>query len=400
MGLHIVREGTVGEQQYETSLAGSRAADLVADIYEAALRPSQWAIVLDRLVARFKGNAAALRTFDATPETGGMWLTHGIESGAQEEFARCFRTCNIWEARADALGMFKPGTVVTSDMLLPHSELRASECYRDFLRPNDLQDVLGLVLHDGMTPPMPRTVLSIFRGHRQARFAGADITLAREYLPHLARSVEMNFRFAELRRREAINSLSFTPFAPALAYFRRDGALLEANRAAESVFAERDGLTLVDGRLTANVPRDNEFLQRVLQMGDSPPFRIERPSGKLAYIAVPVALRADALDPPDARRPDLALFLHDPEVTAEPKLNVLARIYRLTPSETRMVQALVLYGSAKSIFRNTDLNRNTVRSQLKSVLRKTGTNAQAELMRLVLTSAVPKYASAEQNTPI
>jgi hypothetical protein len=34
-----------------------------------------------------------------------------------------------------------------------------------------------------------------------------------------------------------------------------------------------------------------------------------------------------------------------------------------------------------------------VRSQLNSVLRKTGTNAQAELMRLVLMSAVPKYES-------
>ena len=386
----------MGEQQYEALLARSRGEDLVADIYEAALRPSQWAIVLDRLVALFKGNGAALRTFDATPETGGLWLTHGIDRQAQQEFTKYFQTRNVWEMRADALGAFEPGTVVTSDMLLPYSELRASEFYRDFLRPNDIQDLLGLVLHDGITPPMPRTVLSIFRSHRQARFADADVALAREYLPHLARSVEMNFRFAELRRREAVNSLSFTPFAPALAYFRRDGALLEANRAAESVFAERDGLALVDGRLVANVLRDNEFLQRVLQLGDSPPFRIERPSGKLAYIAVPVALRADALDPPDARRPHLALFLHDPTVTAEPKLDVLARIYRLTPSETRMVQALVLYGSAKSIFRNTDLNRNTVRSQLKSVLRKTGTNAQAELMRVVLTSAVPKYACAEE----
>ena len=384
----------MGEQQYGTLLASSRAEELVADIHEAALMPSQWAIVLERLVALFKGRAAALRTFEATPETGGTWLAHGIDRQAQEEFTRYFRTRNVWEARSKTLGLFTPGTVVTSDMLLPHSELQASEFYRDFLRPNDICDLLGLVLHDGMTPPMPRTVLSIFRGHRQARFADTDVRLAREYLPHLARSVEMNFRFAELRRREAVNSLSFTPFAPALAYVRRDGTLLEANRAAESVFAERDGLALVGGRLTASVPRDNEFLQRVMQIGDSPPFRIERPSGKLAYIAVPVALRSDPLDPPDARRPHLALFLHDPEVTAEPKLDVLARIYRLTPSETRMVQALVLYGSAKSIFRNTALNRNTVRSQLKSVLRKTGTNAQAELMRLVLTSAVPKPAPA------
>jgi DNA-binding CsgD family transcriptional regulator len=388
----------MGEQQHGMSPARSSADELVADIYEAALMPSQWAIVLDRLVALFKGKAAALRTFEATPETGGLWLAHGIDRQAQEEFTRYFRTRNVWEMRATALGLFQAGMVVTSDMLLPHSELQASEFYQAFLRPNDIRDLLGLVLHDGMTPPMPRTVLSIFRSHRQARFADTDVSLARDYLPHLARSVEMNFRFAELRRREAVNSLSFTPFAPALAYFRRDGTLLEANRAAESVFAQRDGLALLEGRLTASVPRDNEFLQRVLQMGDSPPFRIERPSGKLAYIAVPVALRSDALDPPDARRPHLALFLHDPEANAEPKLDVLARIYRLTPSETRMVQALVLYGSAKSIFRNTALNRNTVRSQLKSVLRKTGTNAQAELMRLVLTSAVPKSAPAGTGT--
>jgi DNA-binding CsgD family transcriptional regulator/PAS domain-containing protein len=354
--------------------------------------------VLDRLVERFEANAAALRIFDAMPESGGLWITYGIEARAREEFARYFQARNVWEARAFELGAFKPGAVVTSDMLLPHRELLASEFYRDFLRPNDLNDLLGLVLHDGRTPPMPRTVLSIFRGHRQARFGPADIRLAREYLPHLARSVEMNFRFAELRRREAINRVTLTRFAPAFAYFGRDGVLLEANPAAEAIFARGDGLTLVGGRLAAALPGDNALLQRAVQNGDSPPFRIARPSGKLPYIVVPVALRSDALDPPDARRPPLALFLHDPEVTAEPKLDVLARVYKLTPSETRMVQALVLYGSAKSIFRNTGLNRNTVRSQLQSVLRKTGTNAQAELMRLVLMSAVPQGEAPDFET--
>jgi DNA-binding CsgD family transcriptional regulator len=61
---------------------------------------------------------------------------------------------------------------------------------------------------------------------------------------------------------------------------------------------------------------------------------------------------------------------------------------------------LVVYGSAKSIFRNTDMNRNTVRSQLNSVLRKTGTNAQADLMRLVLMSAVPKYESLRSDAQL
>ena len=389
----------MGERQYGPSSARPAAA-LVAEIYEAALAPSRWTVVLERLVARFKGRAAALRTFEAVPETGGLWITHGIGRQARDEFARYFHTRNVWEARANALGAFRPGAVVTSDMLLPHRELQASEFYRDFLRPNDIQDLLGLVLHDGRTAPMPRTVLSIFRGHRQARFGEADVSLAREYLPHLARAVEMNFRLAELRRLEAINRVALTGFAPGFACFRRDGTLLVANRAAEAVFAARDGLTLVGDRVTAKTQTANELLQRVLEKGDSPPFRIQRPSGKLPYIAVPVALRSESLDPADARRPHLALFLHDPDVTVEPKLDVLARLYKLTPSETRMVQALVVYGSAKSIFRNTDLNRNTVRSHLSSVLRKTGTNAQAELMRLVLTSAVPKLESFGAVAPL
>ena len=362
----------------------------MAEIYEAALKPTHWTVVLEKLVAQFRGRCATLRTFDATPESAGLWCTYGLEPQAQTEFAQYFHARNIWQARAEALGMFKPGNVVTSDALVPQRELEASEFYDGFLRRYDIHDLLGLVLHDGLTPPMPRTVLSIFRSRRQARYGSADVAAAREYVPHLARAVEMNFRFAELRRREAVSGLTLARFAPALVYLRRDGTLTSANRAAEALFAVRDGLTLVDGRLTADAARSNEVLQRMLKKGDSPPFRIERPSGKLPYIAVPVAFPVDAMDPPDARQPHLALLLDDPEISAEPKLDVLARVYRLTPSETRMLQALVLYGSAKSILRNTDLNRNTVRSHLKSVLRKTGTTAQAELMRLALRVSTPK----------
>ena len=120
----------MGEQQCVSSLARSRAKHLVADIYEAALRPTHWAVVLESLVAQFKAKAAALRTFEAMPETGGLWMTHGLERRALDEFRRYFQARNVWEACATARGAFKPGTVVTSDMLLPCRELQASEFYR------------------------------------------------------------------------------------------------------------------------------------------------------------------------------------------------------------------------------------------------------------------------------
>ena len=364
-----------------------RTGSLISDVYEAALKPSHWGDVLARLVRQFKGSGAALRTFEATPEKGGFWCIHGIAPDGLERFEQYFSTRNIWQARAEALGMYKSGSIMTSDTLVPQRDLRASEFYRTFLRPYDIHDLLAIVLHDGTTPPMPRTVVSIFRSHRQPRFSKSDIESARECMPHLARAIEMNFRFADLRRREAISGVALARFAPALAYFRRDGTLVSANRAAEVLFASRDGLMLAGARLIAIGPRDNELLQRALTAGGAEPLRIDRPSGKMPYVAVAVLLPLDSVEPPDARQPHVALLVYDSEATSELELGVLARLYRLTPSELRVVQALVAHGSAKAICRNTDMNRNTVRSQLNSVLKKTGTNAQAELVRLALTVA-------------
>ena len=126
------------------------AGSLIAEVYEAALRPSHWTAVLERLVAKFKGKGAALRTFDATPDTGGFWWIHGINGPGQDQFEPYFSTRNIWQARAQELGLYKSGSIMTSDTLVPQRELRASEFYRTFLRHHDIQDLLAIVLHDGL----------------------------------------------------------------------------------------------------------------------------------------------------------------------------------------------------------------------------------------------------------
>src|SRR5262245_3122975 len=124
--------GVVKERK--ESVSPSPRSSVIAEIYEAALRPSHWAAVLGRLVTQFGGKSAALRTYEATPETGGLWVTHGIESRAQEQFAQYFSTRNIWQARAEALGLYKSGVIMTSNTLVPQRELRASDFYRSFLR--------------------------------------------------------------------------------------------------------------------------------------------------------------------------------------------------------------------------------------------------------------------------
>ena len=366
----------------------------LADIYEAALRPAHWAVVLERLVEIFHGSGAILRTFEATPETAGMWFAHRIEQWALKEYVRHFHKMDVWESSGRARGYMQSVGVYVADMLLPREEFLATEFYRDFLRRQDIRDLLAVVVHDGSPPPMPLTVLSIYRGHQQPLFGEADLILARAFLPHLARAVEMNFQMAEMRHCAAVHSVAFEQFSPAMLFFNRSGVVINSNRQANALITAADGILVRDGHLAATNIEDDVKLQLLLEgnggaeHGEADVVRISRPSGRLPYAVVRIAVPQDKRDPPDARQAHFAILLHDPSVVAELDLDTLGRLYGLTPAESRLVQALVDHGSAKSIFHHTNLNEHTVRSQLKAVLKKTGTRAQAELIRLALTVAL------------
>lgn len=63
-----------------------------------------------------------------------------------------------------------------------------------------------------------------------------------------------------------------------------------------------------------------------------------------------------------------------------------ARLYRLTPAEVRLLDLLPRAGNLRSAARQLLRSHNTVRAQMRSLLAKTGTNSQVELLGLLLHS--------------
>jgi len=61
-------------------------------------------------------------------------------------------------------------------------------------------------------------------------------------------------------------------------------------------------------------------------------------------------------------------------------------IYRLTPAETRLAEALLENDTIESYALKNDISRNTVRTHLASLFAKTGAKRQAELIRTLLAS--------------
>jgi len=67
-----------------------------------------------------------------------------------------------------------------------------------------------------------------------------------------------------------------------------------------------------------------------------------------------------------------------------PPAHILHGLFDLSPAEARIAQRLVEGSSVEEIATAHDLSRETVRNQLKSVMAKTGTSRQAELVGLLI----------------
>jgi DNA-binding CsgD family transcriptional regulator len=76
------------------------------------------------------------------------------------------------------------------------------------------------------------------------------------------------------------------------------------------------------------------------------------------------------------------IFITDPETSTAPDILYLQQQFKLTPAEAALTRELIkgdgVNGAAERI--------GTARAQLRSVLAKTLTGRQAELVRLVLSS--------------
>lgn len=76
------------------------------------------------------------------------------------------------------------------------------------------------------------------------------------------------------------------------------------------------------------------------------------------------------------------LFISDPDSDAIDHRAALRTVYRLSPMETRVTQAIVEGESVKQFAARSDMSYETARTHLRRVFEKTGTRKQSALVRL------------------
>ena len=84
-----------------------------------------------------------------------------------------------------------------------------------------------------------------------------------------------------------------------------------------------------------------------------------------------------------------ALFVHKAALSTPSPPEVIAKTYRLTPTELRVLLALVEVGGAPEVAEALGIAGTTVKVHLKRLFEKTGVRRQADLVKLVARFASP-----------
>ena len=114
--------------------------------------------------------------------------------------------------------------------------------------------------------------------------------------------------------------------------------------------------------------------------------RLVQRSGETSYTVTVAPVRREASWA--GNEPMALVLIADPSLTPMPSREALSQLFGFSASEIRVAERLMAGDSPEQAAGFLEVKTSTVRWHLASMYRKTGTNRQAELVRLLLSLAM------------
>lgn len=383
-----------GTQEYR------KALDLVGHIYDAALDPTRWTSVVERVLSFVHARSGMLFTPFDRIDSAGFYFPVNISQDFLQQYASRYQKYDLWAIAARDAGLTRAGNVIAGDDVVPRRRLLASPFFKEFLRPQGTSRIcVAWIFGDGDHPGVLNTALTVHRGLRSKPFANESKERMQLLIPHFSRALGVMFRLRDADLKLAATRAALDRLAAGIVLIGARRQVVFANHAALGILAKRDGIWQAPGKgsdehLVATAHAKTAEIDSALAMALEPEtlevphfsrgIRIPRKD------RAPIALNISAL--PDANTfgagADVAraiVFLTDTAQPAPINTELLKRLYSLTEAESRVVEEVCAGGTLTEIAERLGVSDTTVRTQLQSAFRKTDTARQPELVKLVLS---------------
>jgi DNA-binding CsgD family transcriptional regulator/PAS domain-containing protein len=369
-----------------------RLSALIGEIYDAAIDPTLWPGVLANCVNFIGGSAAALFSKDAASKTGEVAYYTGIESHYRDLYFNKYIKLDPLTVGHYFAEIEKP--VAVAD-IMPYEEFLETRAYLEWGRPQGIVDTLNVALDKTTTSA---AMFCVFRHERNGRVDDEMRRRMELLVPHIRRAVLIG-RVIELNRAEAASFAgALDGIKAGMFLVNASGRIVRANVAGHSMMSAADAVRADAGRLVVNEPHADQVLgEAFLTAGDG-----DAALG-ISGVAVPLVARsgeryvAHVLPLTSGVRRGTgasyaavaAVFIHKAALDTPSPPEAIAKAYGLTPSELRVLLAIVEVGGVPEVAEALGVAETTVKTHLQRLYQKTGTNRQADLVKVVAAFSNP-----------
>jgi DNA-binding CsgD family transcriptional regulator len=363
-----------------------RLSRLIGEIYDAALDPTLWPEVLAQSARFVDGFSAALVFKDATKKSGNLYYDTGdIDPHYRQLY---FDTYVKLDPSTTSHVLAEIGEPIATADFMPYDEFLETRFYKEWARPQQLADFVTAVLEKSATGA------ALFGVFRHERNGPADEEMRRRMrliIPHIRRAALIG-RVIDLKTAEA-DSLADTVDGISAGMFMVDAStrIVHANVNGHAMLAQGSLLRAVGGKLAPNDASAEQGLNEVCAMADGGDAAVgvngiaiplmacdgERYLAHVLPLTSGARRRAGATYAAAA-----AVFVHKAALESPSPLEVIGKLYKLTPTELRVLLAVVEVGGVPEVAEALGIAESTVRTHLLRLFAKTGAKRQADLVKV------------------
>ena len=376
----------------DNSCDPQKPSDLIGDIYDTVLDQSLWEGVIERAAHFVRGTGAALFTKNVANQEGSVQYVVGIDPHYTQLYFDKYVTLDPATGGHFLAEIEEPVSV--ADLMSP-PEFLETRFYREWVRPQGLVDFVSAVLDKSATSA---ALFGVFRSERDGVVDDETRHRMRLIVPHIRRAVLIG-RMFDLKAAEAATFAdTLDGLSVGMCLVDAGGRIVHANAAGYAIISVGDILRSVGGRLVARDAQIDKTLREIFAaagqgdaalgaMGIAVPLigkDDERYVGHVLPLTSGARRRAGRTYTAAA-----ALFVRKTALVVPSAFEVIGKTFKLTPTELRVLLAIVEVGGVPEVAAALGVAVTTVKTHLGRLFEKTGAARQADLVKLVAGYATP-----------
>jgi DNA-binding CsgD family transcriptional regulator len=365
---------------------------LIGDIYDAALDRSLWVDVLRKAAQFVGGQGAGLLVRDAASKSAEALYTFGVTPHYLQLYLDQYAKI---DPTAAPMFFSEVGQVATTKDLVPYDEFLQTRFYREWAQPQGWVDSAQSLLEKSVTG---FAQVSFLRNEVIGLVDDATRRCMRLIVPHMRRAVLVG-NMIDLKTTEAATFADAADGMSAGMFFvDASGRIVHANASGYAMLAQCSLVRAVGGKVVPNDAGAERALCEVYAMaerGDEAvgvkgiAVPLTAPDGERHLVHVLPLTSGARRRAGAAFAAVAAVFVRKAAVDIPSPLETVGKIYKLTPTELRVLFAIVQIGGVPEVAEMLGIAVSTAKTHLRRLFAKTGTNRQVDLVKLVAGYASP-----------